>query len=349
MSTRSFLAIPLTALALVAAAPRAHACSPPLPGVFATLPADGEKYPGNAAVMLQGYYISPTEATVTVDGQPATLKDVSKTRFSGLGYIGVTVEPTPTEGQSVVITGTFCAPGTMCNPVTLHYQATAPDTVAPSPIELLSYDIHDYQDFKVSIGDCQIDSDFAWWLKLKGTVPTALNESPLIYAVERYDDASLAGDPVIADSGYVAASWSSSATSRGSVEGLDGKALPEAFCFRVKTYDTAGNTPSVSPVLCKPCNYRVDSVSSNGSPPAEPTWTAADAYPGGPCNSSTTVTGTGTGSASTGSGGGSGTDDDVVIGGCGCRVAGEGATASGLFGALALALGAAVRIGRRRR
>ncbi|MFS8069960.1 MAG: hypothetical protein ACMG6S_26650 [Byssovorax sp.] len=345
MSTRSFLAISLTALALVAAAPRAHACSPLPPGVFGTVPVDGAKYPGNAAVMLQGQGILPTEATVTVDGQPATLKDVSKTRFSELGYVGVTVEPTPTEGQNVVITGTFCPPGSGCNPVTLHYQATASDTVAPSPIELLSYGIYDYTDFKSGGGDCQVDSDFAWWLKLKGTVPTALNESPLLYAIERYSDASLAGGPVIASSGYVAVSWSSSATIRGSVEGLDGKALPEAFCFRVKTYDTAGNTPSVSPVLCEPCNYRVDSVSNGDFPPAEPTWTAADAYSGGPCNASTTATGTG--GASAGAGGGN--NGDGVIGGCSFRVAGEGDTTSGLFGALALALGVAVRIARRKR
>lgn len=342
MSIRSFLAVPFTALALVAAAPRAHACAPLPPGVSSTLPADGAKYPGNAAVMLQGQGISPTEATVTVDGQPATLKDVSKAWFSDLGYVGVTVEPTPKEGQSVVITGTFCPPGGGCNPVTLHYQATAPDTVAPSPIELLSYSIYDYPDFKSSGGDCQSNSDFAWWLKLKTNVPMGLNESPLIYAVERYDDASLAGGPVIAASGYVAVSWSSSATIRSTVDNLEGRPLPEAFCFRVRTYDTAGNAPSVSQVLCKPCNYRVDSVPVESFPPAEPEWTAADAYPGGPCESPTTATGTG-------SGGGSGTDDDEVIGGCGCRVAGEGDTTSGLLGALALALGAAVRIGRRRR
>jgi MYXO-CTERM domain-containing protein len=345
MSTRSFLAISLTALALVTAAPRAHACAPLPPGVSSTLPADGEKYPGNAAVMLRGQSISPTEATVTVDGQPATLKDVSKTWFSELGYLGVTVEPTPKEGQSVVITGTFCPPNAGCNPVTLHYQATAPDTVAPSPIELLSYGIYDYPDFKSAGGDCQSDSDFAWWLKLDGTVPAALNESPLIYAIERYADVSLAGGPVIASSGYVAVSWSSSATIRSTVGTLDGKALPEAFCFRVKTFDTAGNAPSVSQVLCKPCNYRVDSVPNGDFPPAEPAWTAADAYAGGPCATPTTATGTG--SASSGSGGGGGGDD--VIGGCSFGVAGEGDTTPGLFGALALALGAAVRIVRRRR
>src|SRR4051812_34865809 len=101
----------LTTLALLAAAPRAHACGALPPGVSGTIPADGQKYPGNAAVVLQGQGISLTDASVTVDGQPATLKDVSKTFFSEVGLFGVTVEPTPAPGQQVVITGTFCASG----------------------------------------------------------------------------------------------------------------------------------------------------------------------------------------------------------------------------------------------
>jgi MYXO-CTERM domain-containing protein len=348
MSTRILLAASLTALALVAAAPRAHACSPLPPGVTSTLPVDNGNYPANAAVMLQGYGLSPTEGTVTVDGQPATLKDVSKDRFSDLGYYGVTVEPTPKEGQSVVITGTFCPAMMGCNPVTLHYQAAAPDTVAPPPIDLLSYSIYDYADFKSSGGDCQSNSDFGWWLKLKASVPAALNESPIIYAIERFNDATTAGGKVIAASGYVSASWSSTVSVRNTVEGLGGKPLAEAFCFRVKTYDTAGNTPSVSPILCKPCNYRVDSAPVGDFPPAEPVWTAADAFPGGPCES-TATTSSGAGGGGAGGGGGSGSDGGEAVGGCGCRVAGEGETTSGLFGALALALGAAVRLARRKR
>ena len=347
MSSRIFLAVPLTALALVAAAPRAHACSPLPPGVFSTLPVDGGNYPGNAAVMLQGQGTSPLEAVVTVDGQPATLKDVSKDRFSELGYYGVTVEPTPKEGQQVVITGTFCPPMTGCNPVTLHYQAAAPDTVAPPPIDLLSYSIYDYPDFKSSGGDCQSDSDLGWWLKLKATLPAALNESPLIYAIERFDDAAMGGK-VIAASGYVSASWSSTVSIRNTVNGLGGKPPTEAFCFRVKAYDTAGNTPSVSPVLCKPCNYRVDSAPVGDFPPAEPTWTAADAFPGGACDSMTTAASTGAGGAGGGDGSGGGGGGEA-IGGCSFRDAGEGDTTSGLFGALALALGAAVRSARRKR
>jgi MYXO-CTERM domain-containing protein len=346
MSSRIFLAASLTALALVAAAPRAHACSPVPPGVVSTLPVDGGNYPANAAVMLQGYSLSLDDAVVTVDGQPATLKDVSKDRFGEIGYFGVTVEPTPKEGQSVVITGTFCPPMSGCKPVTLHYQAAAPDTVAPLPIEFLSYSIYDYPDYKSSGGDCQSNSDLGWWLKLKATVPAALNESPIIYAIERYTDASMAGGSTLVAGGYVSSSWNSTVTIRDTAQNLGGKSPPEAFCFRVKAFDTAGNTPAISPILCKPCNYRVDSEPVGNFPPSEPMWTSADAFPGGPCDSAST---TGTGSSGAGGGGGSGSDGGEAIGGCGCRMAGEGDTISGLFGALALALGAASRIARRKR
>lgn len=348
MSTRSLLVLSLaTSALLLTAAPRAHACSPLPPGVLSTIPVDGGSYPGNAAVMLQGQGIDTTAATVTVDGQPATLKDVSKERFSEVGYLGVTVEPTPKAGQAVVITGSFCNPAAGCKDVSLHYQATAPDTVAPPPIELLSYSIYDYKDYKSSGGDCQSDSDFAWWLKLQVDVPAALDESPLIYAVERYDDASESNPPVFAASGYVSASWNSTVTIRSTANNLQGKALPEAFCFRVKAYDTAGNKPSTSALLCKPCNYRVDNTPSDNFAPAEPMWTAADVFGGGTCDSTMTGSSASTGTGSGGSGGGG--TNDVVIDGCGCRMVGESDRPAGLFGALALGLMASLRIARRRR
>jgi len=351
MFSRTWLAVPFAALTLIASAPRARACSPQPPGVYGTIPADGEKYPGNAAVILQGDSISPTEATVTVDGQPATLKDVSKTLFSEIGLLGVVVEPTPTAGQNVVITGTFCGPGFGCNPVTLHYQATAADTTPPPAINLVSFNILDYPDFKSGGGDCQSDSDFAWWLHLKAQTPVQATDGAVIYSVEGYRDASLSGGPVFTARGFVTESWNPVVTIRRTIDALDGKALPAAACFRVKAYDSAGNTPSISSeLLCKPCNYRVDPTPGTGSAPSEPTWTAADVYPGGTCDSSMPGTSTGSASASTGTGAGGGSDGgDEVIGGCGCSVAGESDSAAGLFGALALALCSSLRLARRRR
>jgi MYXO-CTERM domain-containing protein len=353
MLSRTWLAIPFAALTLTAAAPRARACSPQPPGVYGTVPQNGEKYPGNAAVILQGHDILPTEATVTVDGQPATLKDVSKTLFSEIGLVGVVVEPTPAAGQNVVITGTFCEPVVGCNPMTLYYQATAPDTTPPPAISLTSFNIYDYPDFKSSGGDCQSNSDFAWWLHLDSPIPVQGTDGAVFYSVEGYRDASLAGGPVFTVVGYVDAVWSSTVTIQSTIDTLQGKALPEAACFRVKAYDSAGNTPSISSeLLCKPCNYRVDTVAGTGSVHHEPTWTAADVYPGGTCDSSMTGTSTGSAStsASTGTGAGGGSDGgDEVIGGCGCSVAGESDSAAGLFGALALALCSSLRLARRRR
>jgi hypothetical protein len=351
MLSRTWLVVPFAALTLTAAAPRARACSPLPPGVYSTIPADGEKYPGNAAVILQGQGILPTEATVTVDGQPATLKDVSKALFSEIGLLGVVVEPTPTAGQNVVITGTFCSPGSGCNPVTLHYQATAADTTPPPAIGLVGFSILDHIDFKSSGGDCQSDSDFAWWLQLKAQIPVQATDGAVIYSIEGYRDASLAGGPVVSATGFVRESWNPTVTIRRTIDTLQGKALPEATCFRVKAYDSAGNTPSISSeLLCKPCNYRVDAVLDTDSAPAEPTWTASDVSPGGTCDSSMTGTSTGSTSTSTGAGagGGGGSDGgDEVIGGC--SVAGAGDSTSGLFGALALALCSSLRLARRRR
>jgi hypothetical protein len=206
MSSRTRLCFALAALtALTAgfAAPRAQACSPLPSGVFGTIPADGLKYPGNAAVILQGQGLSLTDASVTVDGQPATLKDVSKAFFSEVGLFGVTVEPTPTAGQSVVITGTFCGVGSGCPPVSLHYQATAPNTVAPTSIDLVGFDVHDYVDFKSGGGDCQSDSDFAWWIQLKSQVPDLATSGAKIYRIEGYADASLAGGPLVTSTGFI--------------------------------------------------------------------------------------------------------------------------------------------------
>ena len=365
MSPRTRLGLPLAALtaaALLSAAPRVHACSPPPTGVFSTIPAEGQKYPGNAAVILHGQGISLTDASVTVDGQPATLKDVSKTLFDGLGIFAVTVEPTPAAGQAVTVTGTFCAGGPGCPPVALHYVATAADTVAPPSIDLAGFNVHDYTDFKSSGGDCQSDSDFAWWIELKSQVPELATDGAVMYQIQGYADASMAGGVVVGAFGYVDVTGHAVVPIRRTVSALNGKPLPEAMCFRIRSYDSAGNTPSISPeLLCKPCYYRADGLPSNGFPPAEPTWTPADIYPGGPCDYSMVGSGgsypdaglphdTSSTSSTSGAGGsGGGANGDLVVGGCGCRMAGEDESTPGLSGALVLAIGASLRLARRRR
>ena len=339
MSSRTRLCFPLaalTAVALFAAAPRARACTPLPEGVSGTIPAEGQKYPGNAAVILQGQGISLVNAAVSVDGVPATLTDVSNTLFNGLGLFAVTVTPTPAAGQAVTIEGKFCDAGASCPPVTLHYVATAALNALPSPVELVEYDIYDYPDFKSSGGDCQSDSDFAWWLHLNSKVPDQEKDGAVIYVIEGYTPAQSEG-PAFTARGFVTSSWNPAITIRNYVGILGGLPLPEAAQFTVTTYNTAGNKSEAVKPVGRPCHYRADSAPYEGFPPAEPTWTAADIYPGGACDMTSTATGTG--GASTGVGGsGGGAKDDVVVGGCGCRLAGYDESASGLFGALALAL-----------
>ncbi len=349
MSSRTRLLLPLaalTAIPLLTASPRAHACTPLPEGVFSTIPAEGQKYPANAAVILQGQGISLTDASVTVDGKPATLKDVSTTLLSETDLFGVTVEPTPVAGQNVVITGTFCGVGSGCPMVALHYLATAAIAALPPPVEPVGFDVYDYPDFKSGGGDCQSDSDFAWWVRLKSPIPDPAKDGAVMYVIEGYTPAQSEG-PTFKARGFVTASWNPVVTIRQYVGILGGEPLPESTCFSVETYDSAGNHSSSVKSLCKPCNYRADMVPISGLPPAEPMWTAADIYPGGMCDSLTT--GTGGASAGAGGSGGGKTAGDQVVGGCGCSVTGEEAPISGIFGALVLALGAMMRIVRRRR
>src|SRR4051812_42966208 len=62
----------LTGLAALAAPGRADACGPPAPGLTSSTPADGDTYPGNAAVFFNGFDIALAGVTVTIDGQPAS-------------------------------------------------------------------------------------------------------------------------------------------------------------------------------------------------------------------------------------------------------------------------------------
>jgi hypothetical protein len=356
MSSRTrlcFALAALTALMVGAAAPRAHACSPLPPGVSGTIPAEGEKYPGNAAIIVQGQGISLTDASVTVDGQPATLKDVSKTQFGDTGFFGVMVEPAPTAGQNVVISGTFCPAGSGCPMVTLHYQATEAKISAGVGIATVAVNVLDYADFKSSGGDCQSDSDFAWFVHAKPLGMDPATDGVRIYSIEGYSDITLTGPPLVRAVGIVKDASDLTVTIRGTTSTIQGKPLPEALCFTTRSYPVAGNGPAETGIVCKPCNYRVDAAPNQGSPPVEPLWTAADVYPGGPCDTSMTysdvasgATGTGYGSSS-GAGGGDG--GDQVVDGCGCRVAGDRAPASGLASALGFALGAALLRARRRR
>jgi MYXO-CTERM domain-containing protein len=347
-------ALPLVTLPLLAPAP-ARACTPLPPGVSGSIPTDGGKYPGNAAILLMGNGIDLTAATVTVDGQPAALKDATALLAPGIGSVGALVVPPPMAGQMVVVSGTFCSAGEMCPVTTIHYQAIAADTTAPVGGDLVGFNVLDYTDFKSSGGDCQSDSDFAWFVEGKTQVPDPAG-SPEMYTFEALPDAQ-STTPVFTQSGFIPDSGQPNATLRGLASQLMGKSLPEALCFRMRSFDAAGNTPATSmETLCKPCYYRADSSPLMGfGPPAEPMWKVADIYPGGTCDSSMSGVGGnypdggvshGEGGSGTGSGGagGNGAQPGQVVGGCGCRVEGSDGEGAAGFGAVVfLALSAIAR------
>ena len=325
---------------------RADACSPPFPALTGSIPAMGETYPGNAAVFFLGYGISLDAVTVKVDGQPASLTPAADIDALGLGSLSARVVPTPTPGQTVTIEGDFCGASNPCGNSSITFKAGEPDNAPPAAPSAISFDLHDYPDFKSSGGDCQNDSDLAWWIDVSATPPAA-SESRVVLHVEAFRDETFQ-EMVFAESTFVTAS-STSLLSRHTVNVLNGAAAPEALCFRASVRDVAGNPASETVHVCAPCYYRKDAAGMGDfSPPAEPTWTAADIYPGGACNNGNGAGGGAGAGGSNGSGGagGSGGETGGEGEGCSCRVAGGEKSDMG-YAALAL-LSIAAIIRRRR-
>lgn len=338
----------------------AAACLPPEPGLFKTVPAEGQKYPGNAALIFTGHQITLDKATVTVDGQPASLVDASDL-FPYYGKVAL-IEPMPAPGQAVVVAGDFCADPVVCPPETLSFVAAAVDAEAPAAPEAIHFDVHDYPDFMSSPGDCQTDSDVAYWIEVEGT-PAAEGEAPVLYTVEALADAA-STDPLWTGLALITAG-STPFVRRAVLEELVGEQVPEAFCYRVRAMDTAGHAGAGEILTCKPCHYRADPPGTSVTAPEEPAWTEADIYPGGMCGqgtSSSTSTSASTGGAGGGTStggvgvggasgvGGAGTTsgdpaDSVTVGGCGCRAAGS--PEKGRVGWLIAALGATLAAARR--
>lgn len=302
-----FPSVTVLAAALLILPSSADACPPPLPGLSSSVPKDGGSYPGNGVLFFSGHEISLDAVKVTVDGAPASFTDASGVVQDGLGGIRVRVDPAPKAGQSVVIEGDFCMPAQGCAPVTIQYTAAAADNEAPLKPENVLFNIYDYVDFKSFPGDCQLDSDLAWYVHIEGPLAAA-DEARVIYTVEGFRDEGLT-DLAFTRS-VLAYAPDTAVTMLELAANLGGAAAPDAFCFRVTASDSAGNVANEAALACKPCNYRVDSgMDAPFSTPPEPAWTAADEYPGGACKSGTVDPGTGGaggGGGGNGGGGGSG-------------------------------------------
>lgn len=350
-----FLSIAALATAGVAALP-ASACPPPLPGLTGSVPKSGETYPANAAVFLFGAQVSLDDVAVTVDGQPASLVPAEEVASLGLSSKAVLVDPQPAKGQSVLIEGTFCAPEYQCPVASVTFTAGAPDVSSPAPPSSVVFNVHDYPDFKSSGGDCQSDSDLAFWVHLFG-VPASAGESPVIYSVEAFRDAGLS-DLAFAQRVFFQ-SEEVTVQARKTTAFLNGAEAPEALCFRVTALDASGNEAAGAVVTCEPCHYKQETGQPvDFLPPAEPEWTAQDIYPGGQCDAGgngagggSHAEGAGGGSHAEGAGGGEIGDDDggaATIGGCGCQTGGDVTGGSALLASAAAALLAIAGRARRR-
>lgn len=340
---KSFAPLPAFLIALsslTAFESSADACSPPQPALTGSIPASGGTYPGNAAVFFQGYGISLEAVSVKIDGQPANFTAAPDIDALNVGYLAARIVPTPAKGQVVTIEGDFCGALNPCGNSIITFTAADPDNTPPPAPTAISFDLYDYPDFKSSGGDCQIDSDLGWFIDVTAT-PPADSESPVVLIVEAFRDNFFEAF-VFSESSFIGGS-NVSLSSRHTVDVLNQVDAPQALCFRASVRDAAGNPAGQTVDTCEPCNYRKDPAGMDSfTPPPEPMWTAADIYPGGPCDDGSGGAG-GAGGASNGTGGGSETGGDE---GCGCRVAGGQSSDMGIAGLALLAIAA---ISRRRR
>lgn len=268
------------ACALSVFAPRiADACSPGEPFLQGTVPVDGATYPANAALLFDGFFISPVGIGVTVDGQPAAL--VEAEYATGLSEWVMLVEPAPQEGQTVVVSGSFCEG---CEDVMITYTAGPPDLAAPQPIAADAlFGIYDHADFVSSGGDCQSDSDLSFYFDL-AQMPGG--ESPNFFKIEWDPD----GEGAAGFSKTVRASADALEVAVSVVtEQLGGADPLKDLCVQVTAFDAANN--AAEPFELCPCFFRKDDIETGLDTPAEPEWTDADGVPGSACDVAPGTTG----------------------------------------------------------
>jgi MYXO-CTERM domain-containing protein len=339
------------ALSVLVARP-AEACGPPEPGLERSVPEDGATYPGNAALLFDGFSISLAGVTVTVDGEPAALVPAP---FDDVAPgLAVLVEPTPMEGQTVVVSGPFCDE---CEPEAITYTAGPPDLTAPQPlVDSTFFAVYDHSDFVSSGGDCMSDSDLTLYVHLTQMHPEPGQPSLFTIAWDPDGEGGLGfRRTVLVEAGAEVVPVSLVTEQFGDKDPVD------EVCLEVTAFDAAGNAAEPFE-LCPACFARADALGLETDTPPEPDWTEADGVPGSPCageqpqttgeetgNDTAPTTGgsatsgeeTGDGSEGTGdSGGATGGDDGDK--GCACSSDGGDPGDAGRFLLFVLGLGLAL-------
>ncbi|MDC0720265.1 MYXO-CTERM sorting domain-containing protein [Nannocystis bainbridge] len=339
--------------ALLFALPRlADACGATLPELHESVPADGDTYPANAALLFWGDGITLDKVTVTVDGEPAALVDAPLA--AGLAPLAAKVEPEPQPGQTVVVAGEFCGEGENC-PASISFIAGARDVTAPSPdVEKSFFAVFEHAQYTMTSGCDQFEIEQTLYVHLEQPAPTAGEALPL-FVMEWDPGGEFEGHGL-----HRTARGPSSTTVVPitlAVDRLGGADVRTDVCLEVVAIDAAGNAAAPFE-LCPPCFVRTDEAPQpDGSgPPDEPVWSDADAVPGSACAAAVETTGeesetgeaptTGeapmTGEAGSETGGSDATDsatggEDGPEKGCACASDGTGGAGwLALFGLLGL-------------
>ncbi|WAS99183.1 MYXO-CTERM sorting domain-containing protein [Nannocystis punicea] len=275
--------------ALVLSLPRlADACGATPSELRETVPADGDTYPANAALMFWGDGLSVDKVTVTIDGEPAAL--VPAPLVEGLGALAVKVEPEPLPGQVVVVAGEFCDENDNC-PASITFTAGEPDVTVPAPVvEASFFAVFEHAPLILPGGcDGGFQVDQTIYVHLEQPAPTA-GEAASFFEVtwdpgEEFEPSALrrtarALEPTTILPIALPA------------DRFGGADVSTDVCFEVVARDAAGNA-SAPFELCPPCFMRADAapLPDSSEAPPEPLWTEADAVPGSACAPATETTG----------------------------------------------------------
>jgi len=241
-------------------------------------PASGAELPANAAIRFDGPSVfGPPFVAVTVDGAPAAFEGAAEfPNAFAVNFLRITPRPSP--GQTVVVAGDFCASEESPCEASFSFVVAAPDTTMPVAAAGLEFDLQQFPEAG-GAGSCLASQDHAWFARWDSAVAGA-NESEVVHVLE-----------IAADEGFaevlgqeLVTAGSGSITARIAL--LADEAAPEGYCLRVRTLDLAGNE-SASETVCTPlhCLVEPDDFDVSQGARAEPAWTDADAYAGGPCGS----------------------------------------------------------------
>ncbi|EYF07631.1 Hypothetical protein CAP_8132 [Chondromyces apiculatus DSM 436] len=345
MRARKLAVSSLLTLGLFAAAPAAEACTY-VTGVLGLSPSEEvSTWPEGTPI----YILAVDEVTlesggaplyeVTVDGEPASLVLADNATPTSWDKVKVQVEPLPVAGQVVDLRGTFCEGCT--EEFARHFTVGPADTEGPAgEAPWLWFDLHDHSDemFPTNCGG-YAGEPFTWSFHVEGLPPYS-EESPYIYTLTAFRSDDLTTEVTR----WNFTPWDTTMdVPLGGEDTLVVSDLPEAYCFRVDTFDLAGNPGPSSNVACAPCHYRVD---NSVDYPVE-SFKAWEIYPGGACADGAVNPGGPEACATADCAGASG-DDPIRIEGCQCST-GVGAAATGSGMAWLGALPFAAWLARRRR